>query len=263
MENASEYTPKPAENAVDLPAVPASDAVLDNPKQPLPVSDSSDATLSPPQLDLTPNPIGNPNPNPNPEPSDQEPGTSSSEKPSAGVDETAEAEKPIPGIALFVGNLHPDLSEKELEEVFSKYAKAICVKICRAEETNISLGHGYVNYTTNDEAIATIEKMNKTFLYGKEIRVTFSCRDPEIRRESNVFTKNLVETINDKELMNLFGPFGNVLSCKVAVDPQGKSKGYGFIQYDSGESAKAAIQALNGSNIGGKEIYVGRFQKKK
>lgn len=54
----------------------------------------------------------------------------------------------------------------------------------------------------------------------------------------------------------MFRKFGNILSCKVAMFEDGKSKGYGFVQFESEESAIAAIDNLNGSTIGDKQLYV-------
>lgn len=54
----------------------------------------------------------------------------------------------------------------------------------------------------------------------------------------------------------MFQKFGNILSCKVVVTEDGKSKGYGFVQFESEEYAKAAIEKLNGTIVDGKEMYV-------
>lgn len=54
----------------------------------------------------------------------------------------------------------------------------------------------------------------------------------------------------------MFKKFGNILSCKVATFDDGKSKGYGFVQFESEESAIAAIEKLNGSTVGDKPLYV-------
>lgn len=54
----------------------------------------------------------------------------------------------------------------------------------------------------------------------------------------------------------MFQKFGNILSCKVVVTEDGKSKGYGFVQFESEEYANAAIEKLNGSSIDGKQMYV-------
>ncbi|KAI8013428.1 Polyadenylate-binding protein 7 [Camellia lanceoleosa] len=46
------------------------------------------------------------------------------------------------------------------------------------------------------------------------------------------------------------------------MSDDGKSKGYGFVQFDSEESANTAIEKYNGFSIGGKQMYVGKFVKK-
>lgn len=68
--------------------------------------------------------------------------------------------------------------------------------------------------------------------------------------------QNLSASIDNMGLQDIFKKFGNILSCKVVVSEDGKSKGYGFVQFDSEESANAAIEKLNGSTIGEKQMYV-------
>lgn len=96
---------------------------------------------------------------------------------------------------------------------------------------------------------------------GKPIRIMFSQRDPSIRKSgyANVFIKNLDTSIDNKALHDTFAAFGPVLSCKVAVDASGQSKGYGFVQFDNDEAAQNAINKLNGMLINDKKVYVGLF----
>lgn len=68
--------------------------------------------------------------------------------------------------------------------------------------------------------------------------------------------QNLDESIDNLTLHDMFKKFGNILSCKVALSEDGKSKGYGFVQFEYDESANAAIEKLNGSPIGDKHLYV-------
>merc|ERR1712198_226683 len=74
--------------------------------------------------------------------------------------------------------------------------------------------------------------------------------------------KNLDKTIDNKAMYDTFSAFGNILSCKVAQDGEGNSKGYGFVHFETEEAAVNTIQEVNGLEIGGKNLFVGRAQKK-
>ncbi|MCI72894.1 polyadenylate-binding protein 8-like, partial [Trifolium medium] len=60
---------------------------------------------------------------------------------------------------------------------------------------------------------------------------------------------NLDKTIDHKALHDTFSTFGHILSCKIATDGSGQSKGYGFVQFETAESAQSAIDQLNGMLI--------------
>lgn len=66
--------------------------------------------------------------------------------------------------------------------------------------------------------------------------------------------QNLPESIDNVGLQDLFQSFGNVLSSKVVMSEDGKSKGYGYVQFQSEESASAAIEKLNGSTVREKQM---------
>ncbi|KAK7245022.1 hypothetical protein RIF29_39852 [Crotalaria pallida] len=166
--------------------------------------------------------------------------------------------------SLYVGDLHPDVSDSQLFDAFTEFQGLSSVRVCRDSSTGKSLCYGYVNFASHQEAIRAIELKNHAILNGKAIRVTWSRRDPDARKNTsgNVFVKNLAESMDNAGLEELFTRFGNILSSKVVVSEDGKSRGYGFVQFESEESANAAIEKLNGSTIGDKQIYVGRFVKK-
>ncbi|GLT58964.1 hypothetical protein SLA2020_318170 [Shorea laevis] len=166
--------------------------------------------------------------------------------------------------SLYVGDLHPDVTDGHLVDAFSEFQTLASVRVCRDSNTRRSLCYGYVNFVSTQDAQRAIEVKNHSLLNGKMIRVMWSLRDPDARKSGvgNVFIKNLNESIDSARLQELFQKFGNVVSCKVATSEDGKSKGHGFVQFETEESANAAIQELNGSTVVDKQIYVGKFVKK-
>ncbi len=74
---------------------------------------------------------------------------------------------------------------------------------------------------------------------------------------ANLFVYHLPRDLTDADLATAFAPFGNVLSAKVFIDKRtGESKGFGFVSYDTYESAVEAINGMNGFQIGPKRLKV-------
>jgi len=73
----------------------------------------------------------------------------------------------------------------------------------------------------------------------------------------NIYVGNLPYNLTDDELRAAFTPFGNVSSAKIIMDKySGRSKGFGFVEMGSAQEAQAAINALNGKDMGGRALTV-------
>ena len=85
----------------------------------------------------------------------------------------------------------------------------------------------------------------------------------EIRSQfTNIYVKNLDTETSEEDFRKLFEPFGLITSAVLNLDVDGKSKGFGFVNFDSHESAEKAVEALNEKDINGKKLFVGRAQKR-
>ncbi len=77
----------------------------------------------------------------------------------------------------------------------------------------------------------------------------------------NIYVGNLSWSMTDDDLMNLFTEHGSVTSAKILKDKMnGRSKGFGFVEMEDDEAAKAAIAALNETEIQGRKLIVNESQ---
>jgi len=163
--------------------------------------------------------------------------------------------------SLYVGDLHKEVTEAMLYEIFNAVGPIASIRVCRDNVTRNSLGYAYVNFHAVADAERALDTLNYSSIRGRACRIMWSHRDPNLRKSGagNVFVKNLDKNIDNKALYDTFSLFGNILSCKVSVDDNGKSNGYGFVHYETGEAAKQAVERVNGMQIGDKTVFVGEF----
>merc|ERR1719158_684193 len=100
----------------------------------------------------------------------------------------------------------------------------------------------------------------------------------KVKKFTNVYVKNFGEKLPDEKLEEIFSKFGKITSYKLVKDRESgdnveacegvdnggdcKNKGYGFVSFQDSESAQKAVEELNGAEMFGKILYVGRAQKK-
>ena len=74
---------------------------------------------------------------------------------------------------------------------------------------------------------------------------------------SKIYVGNLPFSATSESLNEMFSKFGTVESAKIVMDRDtGRSKGFGFVEMSTGDQAAAAIEKLNGSDVGGRSLVV-------
>ncbi|XP_078583219.1 CUGBP Elav-like family member 2 isoform X48 [Branchiostoma floridae x Branchiostoma japonicum] len=111
------------------------------------------------------------------------------------------------------------------------------------------------------QAYSGIQQFAATFPNGYgtagQMGATAAGKQKEGPEGANLFIYHLPQEFGDQDLMQTFMPFGNVISAKVFIDKQTNlSKCFGFVSYDNPVAAQAAIQAMNGFQIGMKRLKV-------
>lgn len=85
----------------------------------------------------------------------------------------------------------------------------------------------------------------------------------EIRSQfTNVYVKNLADDVDDNELSKMFSKYGPITSAIVSRDEEGKSRNFGFVNFENHDDAYNAVEALNETEHKGQQLYVCRAQKK-
>jgi RNA recognition motif-containing protein len=78
-----------------------------------------------------------------------------------------------------------------------------------------------------------------------------------------IYVGNLSYSVDDQQLEKMFGAHGTVTSARVIIDRyDNRSKGFGFVEMEDDAAADAAIEALNGTDQGGRELKVSEARER-
>uniref|UniRef100_A0AAX7SHB5 Polyadenylate-binding protein n=1 Tax=Astatotilapia calliptera TaxID=8154 RepID=A0AAX7SHB5_ASTCA len=168
---------------------------------------------------------------------------------------------------IFIKNLDKSIDNKALYDTFSAFGNILSCKVVCDE--NGSKGYGFVHFETQEAAERAIEKMNGMLLNDRKVFVgrfkSRKEREAELgaraKEFTNVYIKNFGDEMDDEKLRELFSKYGKS-AIRVMTDENGKSRGFGFVSFERHEDAQKAVDEMNGKEMNGKLMYVGRAQKK-
>ena len=138
------------------------------------------------------------------------------------------------------------MTDEEFKSMFLSVGPLKSSKIVRDKTTGFSYGFGFVEYKLEKDAERAVKVFDGHHMHGKRIRVQPANKQEEHSRGHNLYVKNIPSTYTEKELDQLFEPYGKIVTSKVLMDLQtGQSRNVGFVLYDTKAEADKAISELN------------------
>ena len=152
---------------------------------------------------------------------------------------------------IFVKNIGGTTSE-QLHSKFSEFGSIFSATV-RTDEEGKSKGYGYVQYENKDAAEYAIKEINGKEWNGRIVEASlFRKRNDREPTYNNLYVRGIPKHFSNEDLQKYFEQMGEILSAVVIKeqDGDGENKGFGFVCYKDGDSAKKAVDELDGSVLG-------------
>ncbi|KAG8376250.1 hypothetical protein BUALT_Bualt09G0043500 [Buddleja alternifolia] len=156
--------------------------------------------------------------------------------------------------SVYVGNIHPQVTEPLLQEVFSSTGPLEGCKLIRKDKSS----YGFVDYFDRRSAALAIVTLNGRHLFGQPIKVNWayaSAQREDTSNHFNIFVGDLSPEVTDATLFACFSVYPSCSDARVMWDQKtGRSRGFGFVSFRSQQEAQGAINDLNGKWLGSRQI---------
>ena len=164
---------------------------------------------------------------------------------------------------IYVGDLPVATDDGFLRQLFADCGAIVPNGIILKKHKSLEKSFAFITFETHDGAARAITDVNYTKLDGVPIRISWS--DPETKKIrnsglGNLFIRGLDESIEVSQLHDAFSNFGEIISCKIPMT-EGKSRGYGYIQFRNPADAEKARVDLQDASINGKPITIEPYVK--
>jgi len=147
---------------------------------------------------------------------------------------------------LFIGDLARGLNEEQLREPFEPFGVA-SVEIKRDRVTGYSLGYGFVQFKTRQEAGNAKKNLHRTVVGGRAIRIGWA------QKNTNLFVGDLDPSITSEQLREVFRRFGPIYEEETFV----KHRNYGFVRFKHRKHAEVAKREMDEKVLGNRAIRIG------
>ncbi|KAM7260328.1 hypothetical protein ACFE04_016069 [Oxalis oulophora] len=156
--------------------------------------------------------------------------------------------------SVYIGNIHPNVTDILLQEVFASVGPIESCKLIKKEKSS----YGFLDYFDRRSAALAIMTQNGRPLLGQPIKVNWayaSTQREDTSEHFNIFVGDLSPEVTDAILHTCFSIYPSCSDAKVMWDQTtGRSRGFGFVSFRNQEDAQSAINNLNGKWLGSRQI---------
>lgn len=186
-----------------------------------------------------------------------------------------QGEKSEPSKNLFVGGLSWNVDEDWLSREFEGFGEMVSARVITHADTGRSKGFAYVEFADVESATKALEAKDGQELDGRPLRIDFSQPRPDrsYNRDqvqqragkfgdnqtkepsSTLFIGNVSFNATQDVITEYFQEYGTINAVRLPTDREtGAPKGFGYVEFSSIDEAKAALDAMNGVDIEGRNI---------
>ncbi|XP_038176610.1 RNA-binding protein 28 [Arvicola amphibius] len=184
------------------------------------------------------------------------------------------------GLTLFVGRLPPSARSEQLEELFSQVGPVKQCFVVTEKGSKACRGFGYVTFSMPEDVQRALKEI--TTFEGCKINVTVakkklknkskekkknensesSKKEPKLKKakvadkKARLIIRNLSFKCSEDDLKTVFTPYGTVLEVNIPRKPDGKMRGFAFVQFKTLLEAGKALTGMNMKAIKGRTVAV-------
>lgn len=181
-----------------------------------------------------------------------------------------------PTVSIFVKNLNFSTTSLKLSELFQSLPGfVVAVVKTKPDPKNaggvLSMGFGFVEFRTKEQANIAISTMDNNVLDGHKIQLKLSHRtggsnkDNGDSKKSNktnkIIVKNLPFEASRKDVLELFGSFGQLKSVRVPKKFDKSARGFAFVEFTLLKEAENAMNQLEGVHLLGRRLVMQYAEK--
>ncbi|KAK4776976.1 hypothetical protein SAY86_005664 [Trapa natans] len=173
---------------------------------------------------------------------------------------------------LYIGNLPYSMTSSQLADIFQEAGRVVNVEVVYDRVTDRSRGFAFITMGSINEANEAIRLFDGSQIGGRTVKVNFpevprggerELMGPKIRDSNRgfvdsphkIYAGNLGWGMTSQDLRDAFADQPGLLSAKVIYDRNsGRSRGFGFISFNSAETVESALNAMNGVEVEGRPL---------